>query len=135
MTWLRSVERLSRSGPSEVADAHLHLRELVGAAQALLSVAPPSHRCGGDRCPFGGHAEADRLCALVPRLAALDIPALPVQEPGDPRIADAFVAAVADAADTVRWCRQTAHPGGSCWFSTPDGSDCGEILKLCHRLS
>lgn len=135
MTWLRAVERLSRSGPSEVADAHLHLRELVGVARALTSLAPPAHRCGGPRCPFSGYAEAEPLCGLVPRLAALDVAALPAQWADVPQLAGTFATAIADAADTVRWCRQTAHPGGACWFSSSYGGDCGDILKLSHRLN
>ena len=135
MTWLRAVGQLSRSGPSEVADAHLHLRDLVGMARALRPGLEPGHPCGGPGCPFRGHVEAGALCGLVRRLAALDVVALPVRDGTQPQLADTFVTAVADAADTVRWCRQTAHQGGACWFASPGGEDCGEILKLAHRLN
>lgn len=135
MTWLRAVERLSRSGPSEVADAHLHLRELVGVARALSPVARIDHRCGGPACPFGDHEAAAALCTLVPRLAALDVAALPAARDDVVRLAAAFVEAVADSADAVRWCRLTAHPGGVCWFVSSHGGDCGDVLKLSHHLS
>lgn len=135
MTWLRAVERLSRSGPSEVADAHLHLRELVGVARALGPLVREPHDCGGPACPFGEHDAAGPLCSLVPRLAALDVAALPAQPADGTSLAVAFVAAVADAAETVRWCRLTAHPGGVCWFVSSHGGDCGDVLKLSHRLS
>lgn len=135
MTWLRSVERLTRSGPSEVADAHLHLRELVGVARALSPAARTDHRCGERRCPFGDHEAAAALCALVPRLAALDVAALPADRSDGVALADLFVAAVADSADAVRWCRLTAHPGGVCWFVSSHGGDCGDVLRLTHRLS
>lgn len=135
MTWLRSVERLSRSGPSEVADAHLHLRELVGVARALGAAARSPHDCGGPACPFPGHPEAERLCALVPQLAALDVAALPASGADGTPLTDMFVDAVAHAGDTVRWCRLTAHPGGVCWFVSSHGGDCGDVLKLSHHLS
>lgn len=135
MTWLRAVERLSRSGPSEVADAHLHLRELVGVARALAADVRTPHRCGDEPCPFVGHEEAGALCGLVPRLAALDVAALPTNGDVAGSLASEFLAAVADAGDTVRWCRLTAHPGGGCWFASSHGGDCGDLLKLSHRLS
>lgn len=142
MTWLRAVERLSRSGPSEVADAHHHLRELVGLARVLRPAADAPHLCGVDPCPFAGHPDAAALCTQVLRLAALEIAGAasgggaeggagaPVRVPSS-----AFLDAVGDAADTVRWCRQTAHPGGDCWFASPHGGDCGDVLKLSHRLA
>lgn len=136
MTWLRSVERLSRSGPSEVADAHLHLRELVAVARALGPLVRAPHSCGGAGCPFSPYAEAASLCALVPRLAALDVAAMPVAGTEPTALVVSFVDAVADAAETVRWCRLTAHPGGVCWFlPSHGGGDCGDVLKLSHRLN
>lgn len=135
MTWLRAVDRLSSSGPSEVADAYLHLRELVGIARSLGPAARGGHRCGGPACPFVGHPDAAGLCSLVPRLAALDVAALPVRRDDHATLAGAFVAAVTEAADTVRWCRLTAHPVGTCWFLSRHSGDCGDVLKLSHRLS
>lgn len=134
MTWLRSVERLSSSGPSAVADAHLHLRELAGLARALSPLALRQHACGIAACPFVGHAEATALCALVRRLDALDVVPVPHEDLGPATAARAFVEAVEDAGDTVRWCRQTAHPGGACWFGSSPGGDCGDVLKLAYRL-
>lgn len=104
-------------------------------ARSLTSLTPPEHRCGGPRCPFRDHAEAELLCGLVPRLAALDVAALIGRGDDLSEVGASFVEAMAEAGDTVRWCRQTAHPGGACWFRSPTGGDCGEILKLAHRLN
>lgn len=137
MTWLRSVESLARSHPAEVTDAQLQLRELVRLARALapaVVVHPPGAHDPASPCPVVG-PHADALCALVPRLAALDVHAAPARLPVD-AVLGLFREAVADAGDIVRWCRQTAHPGGGCWFvSSHDGTGCGEVLKLSHLLA
>lgn len=135
MSWLRAVERLSRSGPSEVADAHLHLRDLVGLARALTPLCRHEAPCQAAGCPFAGHPHAAELCAIVPRLAALDVAAHPCAEREGPALARTFEHAVLRSVETVRWCRQTAHPGGVCWFVSSHGGDCADLLKLSHRLA
>lgn len=135
MTWYSTVERLSRSGPSEVADAHLQLRALARLARVVAPAATAAHRCGTEACPFGAHPEAAALCAIVPRLAGLEIPTGPAETPDPGQAARLLIAALRDAADAVRWCRQTAHPGGSCWFASVGGGGCADVLKLSHRVA
>lgn len=136
MTWLRSVDRLARSGPSEVADAHLQLRELARIARALLPHVRHDGPCEPGRCRLAtAHSRGAELCRLVPTLAALDVATGP-HPTTDP---DALIAelahAVAASVDVVRWCRQTAHPNGACWFLSAQGGDCAPVLKLAHELA
>jgi hypothetical protein len=134
VTWLRSVESLARSSPAPLADAQHHLRELVGLARALAPAVASAHVCGTRTCPFAAHPLAADLCALVAPVATLDVAAVPVAGSGE-AVAARFVDRVREASDVVRWCRQTAHPGSSCWFTSPDGPGCAQVLKLSHRLT
>lgn len=132
MSWIDVAGQLSRSGPAEVVHARRAMRDLVRPARQLLA----DHGCGipdHAGCPFTGRPFAADACALVPALAALDVAA-----PGagdDP--AGELLAALADAGETVRWCRTTAHPSGDCWFrpTTLDGDHgCASVLRLVLRL-
>lgn len=69
----------------------------------------------------------------MPLLAALDVDRTTL--PGGDVSVEALALRLVTAADAVRWCRQTAHPGGGCWFRSPRGGDCGEVLKLGHLLA
>jgi hypothetical protein len=127
---------LARSGPAELADAQHHLDRLLAHAAALHAAAshdPDIAVCEDAACRLPGVDDGSDLCALADRLAGLHTgpppPPVPVA-----RAVEAFRAALVDALDAVRACRQTAHPGGRCWFATmPDVDGCGEVLRLAHR--
>lgn len=139
MSWLRSVERLSRSVPSEVTDARIQMRHLVAAAQAVASLGGRAELCTPDTdcvaagCPLAHERDGASLCQLVSRLAVLEGQAQ--SEPSDD--ADPIVrlrSELAGSVDLVRTCRQTAHPAGKCWLAYPDGREgCSEVLRLAHR--
>lgn len=134
MTWLRAVEGLARCGPSEVAEAQLQLKRLAGIARAI---GPHLHEGvpHGPECLLADRPHGERLCALTPQLAGLDVASASVDATGADELARRLHEAVVDAVDTVRWCRQTAHPGGACWFLSAQGGDCGDVLKLGHLLA
>lgn len=143
------AERLTRSGPSEITDARHHLEDLVRTARALTAVAghhvpdPPGWACPAAACPLAHRTHGRELCAAAHRLAATDPGApVPFVTFGAPSVDDLvarFEATLVGAVDAVRACRQTAHPGGSCWFRphgaapSPHGH-CGEVLHLVHRI-
>lgn len=134
MTWLRAVEGLARCGPSEVAEAQQQLKRLAGIARALTPHLHDEGAHDGD-CRLASRPHGDRLCSIVPQLAALDVKAARVVERDAEVLTADLTAAMVDAVDVVRWCRQTAHPGGTCWFLSARGGDCATVLKLGHLLA
>lgn len=132
-----ALDRLVRGDAEELDHAREHRWGLLLAADALRRAA--GHLGGGGDCREAGCHLArlphgpDR-CVLAHRLADAE----PVTATGAaPPLADAvaaFDAALLDALDAVRACRQVAHPGGECWFSPPgQRTTCGEVLRLAHR--
>lgn len=136
------VERLTRSGPAELEIAWRHRDQLLAAARRLVAAAahdPDVAHCREASCGLAEGSD-DRLCGAAHRLAGLTERApVPQSERGPipPSLDDArhgFLTALTGALDAVRACRQTAHPSGSCWFtSVPGGDGCAEILHLAHR--
>lgn len=123
-TTVRSAD-LARSSSAERALAWRQRELLVLAAVTLLA--------SGVR-PRGPGSRA-RLVAVATRLAHL--PGAPSVVPAEPseRALEGFVAALVDAADAIRHCRQTEHVGGGCWFGVGGARDaCDEALHLLHEL-
>jgi hypothetical protein len=136
-TRTRPATTLARSGPAELADARLHLAQLLHDAAVLHASAahdPDVARCADAGCGLDGRATGDELCALADRLAPLhsgpvarDVPLHQAEE--------RFRQALVTSLDAVRACRQTAHRSGTCWFSPlPDVDGCSEVLRLAHRV-
>jgi hypothetical protein len=129
-------QALARSGPAEVADAQHHLERLLASAAALHEAAghdPDIARCGDAGCRLPDLPDGTDLCALADRLAALHRGPTPRALPLEQAV-QRFRAALLEALDAVRACRQTAHPIGACWFAAvPDVDGCGEVLRLAHR--
>jgi hypothetical protein len=129
-------QTLARSGPGEIADAHLHLERLLASAAALDDAAahdPDVAVCGDAGCQLAVLPDGAELCALADRLAALHRGPHPAPLPLD-QATRRFRAALLASLDAVRTCRQTAHPVGTCWFAAvPDVDGCGEVLRLAHR--
>lgn len=148
VSWLQSVERLSRSVPSELAGARQQVRQLVAAARAVAPTeffCAPGGSCAHD-CPLAQEPDGTALCALAQRLATLDgsggspsADASAQRAPADKRGDDDETLLrwrweLAGSLDLVRTCRQTAHPAGTCWLGRPDGSEgCSEVLRVAHR--
>jgi hypothetical protein len=127
-----ATEGLATCGPDRVADARRQVEDLATLARAIRPRLHPG-RPHGPRCRLARHPHGARLCRLVTSLAALDVARAELPR-GDVSV-DALALRLVTAADAVRWCRQTAHPGGSCWFRSRHGGDCGEVLKLGHLLA
>jgi hypothetical protein len=129
-------QTLARSGPADVADAQLHLEQLLASAAALHDAAahdPDVAVCGDAGCQLPALPDGPELCALADRLAALHHGSPPAPLPVEQAIRR-FRGALLGSLDAVRTCRQTAHPIGTCWFATvPDVDGCGEVLRLAHR--
>jgi hypothetical protein len=127
---------LATSGPAELADAQHHLQRLLASAAVLQAATehdPDIAVCKDAACRLPEVEDGAELCALADRLAGLHTGPAPVTIPFD-RAVPAFRAALVGALAAVRACRQTAHPVGSCWFSTIPGIDgCGEVLRIAHR--
>jgi hypothetical protein len=125
---------LARSTTVEQATAWHHREALIAAAVTLVSSAghdPDRASCDEASCRLAD----DRVCDVAHRLARL--PGAPAASPARPidEAAAWFTVALTAAADAIRHCRQTVHPGHGCWFSADTGHDgCGEVLHLMHRL-
>jgi len=133
VTTMGQVDQLTRSTPAQLATAWRHRQVLVDAAAALVISA--GHGRGVVRCRVAGCALAatasEPLCAIAHHLSELAIEQPAVMEL--PLAVAAFNAALTDAVDAVRACRQTAHPAGSCWFAVGPGvHGCGDVLRLAH---
>lgn len=126
---------LTRTSHLQLADARRRRDALLSTARSLAASLERTCRGpGGDPACLFHSPETRPLTEIAARLADTEDGPAPVQEPAD--AIDAFRAALADAVDAVRACRQTLHPVGQCWFTTVPGDDgCGEILQLAHRLS
>ena len=129
---------LARSDERELAVAMEHLDNLLRAATALLGAS--GHRASVGTCDAAGCLLCDisdgpTLCALAHELVGER--SAPATTSAALQFAVAqFRAALPDAMDAVRACRQRAHPSGTCWFS-PDEADrdtCGAVLRATHEL-
>jgi hypothetical protein len=129
-------QQLARSGPAELADAQAHLDRLLTSAAVLHRAAahdPDIAICADAACRLPEVTDGAELCSLADRLAGLH-PGPPPPAETLERAVERFRAALVDALDAVRACRQTAHPVGSCWFAAvPDVDGCGEVLRIAHR--
>jgi hypothetical protein len=129
-------QTLARSGPADVADAQLHLEQLLASAVALHEAAahdPDVAVCDDAGCQLPPLPDGAELCALADRLAALHRGPRPAALPLE-QATRRFRAALLGSLDAVRTCRQTAHPIGTCWFAAvPDVDGCGEVLRVAHR--
>lgn len=137
---IRLEERLARSGATELEEARHHLEVLVSAAQGLVATCahdPDRGDCGSAGCALRAHPDGPALCAIAHRLGGLHAPRHAAVAASDvEEAARRFRAALTQALDAVRACRQTAHPSGHCWFTVVPGVDgCGDVLRLAHRLS
>lgn len=132
-----ALHRLVRGDAAELDEARAHRWGLLQAAAVLRRAA--GHPSGVDRCEEAGCGltawpHGPERCRVARRLAdaePVDAPALvpPLAE----AVAD-FDAALLDALDAVRACRQVGHAGGQCWFSPPgERTTCGDVLRLAHR--
>lgn len=133
MTTMGRVDQLTRSTPAQLATAWRHREVLVATAAALVVSA--GHGRGVVRCRDASCALAatgsEPMCVVARHLSELAIEQPAVMEL--PLAVAAFNAALTDAVDAVRACRQTAHPVGSCWFAVGRGVDgCGDVLRLAH---
>lgn len=120
-----------------MALAMQHLETLLRAASALLGAS--GHQagvdaCGDCRCLLAEAADGPALCALAHQLTG-DRPAPATSSAALQFALAQFKAALPDAMDAVRACRQTAHPSGACWFSPESRREvCGAVLRLAHEL-
>lgn len=132
---------LARDGPDQLAQARAHRDALLSSARILvrtLAHDPDLADCAAAGCGLAGCSDAER-CGLAHRLASVesdrieDTGALP--DADVERALRWFEAALTDAVDAVRRCRQTEHGTGGCWFSaSPHVDGCGEVLRAAHRL-
>ncbi|MDX1621873.1 MAG: hypothetical protein R3320_12825 [Nitriliruptorales bacterium] len=148
MSWLQTVDRLSRTVATELADAHRQRQQLLAEAHAVAHYAIPPHSpaepgdrpsvgCVARRCAFEEVEGGAALCALVLQLERIE----PDVRPARAAIVDVdhlvrrFMSALSGCMDAVRYCRLMEHPAGRCWFAT-NGSQpgCGEVLRLAHQV-
>lgn len=135
-------DRLARTDTGEMDLARAHLARLVLAARGLVAACrhdPDRALCHDAGCGLASLEHGAERCRVAHRLALLEVVDAEVPPPGTPaaplgRALARFDHATMEALDAVRACRQTGHPGGSCWFS-PDGAHegCGAVLRLAHR--
>lgn len=128
---------LACSDERELALAMDHLDNLLRAAAALLGAAGHhasvlSRDTAG--CLLCDHHDGPAMCALAHELLGAR-PAPATSSAALPFAVAQFRAALPDAMDAVRACRQRAHPSGTCWFSSEPGRDtCGAVLRATHAL-
>lgn len=123
----QSVDRLNRTAATELTDALRQRDDLVAAAKRVEPF----------RSALRELDDGAALAALVHQLGSLPTPtAAPRPVEDIPSLVQRFLLTLANSLDAVRYCRLTEHPSGRCWFrSGSGGSDCGEVLRLAHRLS
>lgn len=130
---------LARSSDEQVLEARRHRDRLVAAAVTLVAATdhdPDLATCAAAGCHLADLPEGPTLCAAAHDLANLaDAPASTVDATLTPPAALADLrAALVDAADAIRHCRQAEHGTRGCWFSGAPGVDgCGRLLRLLHR--
>lgn len=127
---------LACSDEHDLALAMEHLDALLRAATILLGAA--GHRselpCDHADCLLDDVADGPALCALARDLVG-DRPTPSASSAGLPLAVAQFRAALPNAMDAVRACRQRAHPSGTCWFATEPGRDtCGAVLRTAHQV-
>lgn len=134
----RASDALARGGPDDLDRARTSRDLLLASARVLAQILdhdPDRAACEDAGCAMAGDPNAER-CDLVHRLA--NVEAGPGTSTATVHLAAAirrFEAALTDAVDAVRRCRQTEHGSGRCWFtSLPDVDGCGEVLRAAHRL-
>lgn len=114
-----------------------HLDNLLRAAATLRGAA--GHRTSATSCDAAGClldniVDGPALCALAQDLVG-ERPTPVTSSAALPFAVAQFRAALPDAMDAVRACRQRAHPSGACWFSSEPGRDtCGDVLRATHAL-
>jgi hypothetical protein len=132
---------LARCGPDELAQAHRRRDVLLDRARVLVRIIahdPDLADCADAGCALAGCPDGAR-CGLAHRLAGVEdaCPTAAVirDDPSLELATRRFEAALTDAVDAVRRCRQTEHGSGRCWFAAvPDVDGCGEVLRAAHRL-
>jgi hypothetical protein len=124
-----ALRRIAGDGTDHLVMAQTLAARLFTSAAAYLAVAS----CRDGVCALGAVDGAREACALAADLAPLATTAVPPVA-GDP--GRVYLAALSDAAAAVYYCRRTAHPGGTCWFSAagPDADGCGRVLVAAHRI-
>lgn len=135
---LAAEPSLARSGDAELALARGHRDQLLAAAAELVLACghdPDVATCTEAACALGPRPDGPQMCRVAHDLARC----VEVSPTARQLEIDAAVAglrnALAEAADAVRSCRQTAHRSGTCWFAAAPGLDgCGPVLRLLHRL-
>ncbi|MFA9445521.1 hypothetical protein [Egicoccus sp. AB-alg6-2] len=128
---------LACSDEREILVAMQHLDGLLRAAAALLGASghhPHLRDCAAAACLLAEVTDGPALCHVAHRLVG-DRPTPATSSPVLELALTQFRAALPDAMDAVRACRQQAHPSGTCWFSAAPGEDgCGAVLRLAHAL-
>jgi len=128
---------LACSDEREFAVAMEHLDNLLRAAAAMLGAA--GHQaavlsCDAAGCLLCDIGDGPTLCALAHELVG-ERPPPTTSSSALQLVVAQFRAALPDAMDAVRACRQRAHPSGTCWFSPEPGRDtCGAVLRAAHEL-
>ena len=138
----RASDALVRCGPEDLTRARASRDLLLASARVLVGLLDhePDGAHGADAgCATAGDAGGG-WCSLVHRLANVESSHEigPASSPGTVQLEAAiqhFVAALTDAVDAVRRCRQTEHGAGHCWFtSLPDVDGCSDVLRAAHQL-
>lgn len=134
----RASDALTRCGAGELAQARTSRDLLLASARVLAELLdhdPDRADCRDAGCAMAADPNGD-WCGLVRRLANVE----PSHDADHERVRFAvalrrFELALTGAIDAVRFCRQTEHGAGRCWFaSRPHVDGCGEVLRALHRL-